>query len=200
MKKDLVLAGLMHDLNNVLQAIGQAADILSTDPEWAELAESIIASVDRGKAIVQSASEVSSHVDLLAVAKRALSASRLQCEIEIEPGIGFAGKPLAIERVLANLVVNSEQAGATEFRLAASLASGSPDIVILASDNGPGIPEGLLPRIFRACVSGGAKSTGLGLHIVETIVREHGGAIHAENGDGEPRGARFTIRIPAGNP
>ena len=192
MRKDLALAGLMHDLNNVLQAIGQAADILSTDPEWAELAESILASVERGRAIVQSASEAPSHVNLAAVAKRALSASRLTAELQIPPGLGFAGKPLAIERVFTNLLVNSEQAGATRFRITATVDT---DIVIEALDNGSGIPESILPMVFRAGVSG-ARSTGLGLHIVQTIIREHGGSIHAENQNEGESGAKFVIRIP----
>ncbi len=182
----------MHDLNNVLQAIGQAADILSTDPEWCELADSILASVERGRAIVQSASEAPSHVNLAAVAKRALSASRLAAELHIPPGLGFAGKPLAIERVFTNLLVNSEQAGATRFRITATVDT---DIVIEALDNGSGIPEAILPMVFRAGVSG-AKSTGLGLHIVQTIIREHGGSIHVENQSEGESGAKFVIRIP----
>lgn len=195
MKKDLVLAGLMHDLNNVLQAIGQAADILSTDPEWAELADSIIASVERGKAIVLSASEVPSHVDLAAVATRATSALGLRCSLEIPDGLGFPGKPHAIERVFTNLAVNSEQAGAASLLISASAAPGEIRIEIL--DDGPGIPTAILPSIFRAGVSG-TQSTGLGLHIVDTIVREHGGSILAENRTLEPGGgARFLIRIPA---
>jgi signal transduction histidine kinase len=197
MKKDLVLAGLMHDLNNVLHAIGQAADILSTDPEWSVLAESIIANVERGKAIVLSASEVPSYVELGPVAKRALNSRTLDCALEIPDGLGFPGKPHAIERVFANLAVNSEQAGAT--RLQVSARADGTDVHIEIVDNGPGIPVAILPTIFRAGVSG-SRSTGLGLHIVETIVREHGGAIQAENRNVEDGGgARFLVRIPAGD-
>jgi signal transduction histidine kinase len=69
------------------------------------------------------------------------------------------------------------------------------------TDDGPGIPEAELKRIFdrfyraqgqRAGDSGGA---GLGLAIAQRLVDLHGGTMRAEN-VAEGRGARFTIELP----
>jgi hypothetical protein len=51
---DLALPGLVHDLNNVLQTLMDAADTLSGDPRWAHLSAAIFRSVERGREITQS--------------------------------------------------------------------------------------------------------------------------------------------------
>jgi signal transduction histidine kinase len=200
MEKDLALAGLMHDLNNVLQTLGQAADLLSTDPEWGSLAETMIASVERGKRIVESAVEQPSRVDLAEVAANACRLSRIAVSLDIPPDLSFVGKPLAIERVLANLLVNSASAGAGNVSIVAKdakdakeekKAGGEEEVRIEFADDGPGISEEVLREIFQPGYST-SDSTGLGLHIVESIVRDHGGSVEAFPG----KGARFVIRIP----
>jgi signal transduction histidine kinase len=71
------------------------------------------------------------------------------------------------------------------------------DLVIRVSDNGPGLPPDLLPRVFEKFVradhapTGG---TGLGLAIVKGFVEAQGGKIAAENK--LSGGAVFTIRLP----
>ena len=68
-------------------------------------------------------------------------------------------------------------------------------------DNGVGIPSAELKRIFKrfyripAKVTSTVRGTGLGLFIVRSIVRRHGGEIVAESA-GEGRGSTFTIRLP----
>ncbi len=51
---DLALPGLIHDLNNVFQALMDAADTLSGDPRWVHLSAAIFRSVERGREITQS--------------------------------------------------------------------------------------------------------------------------------------------------
>ena len=71
------------------------------------------------------------------------------------------------------------------------------DLVRLeVEDTGPGISEDALPRIFEPffTTKPSGRGTGLGLSTVEAIVRAHGGAVRAQN---TPRGARFTVRLPA---
>jgi two-component system nitrogen regulation sensor histidine kinase GlnL len=62
-------------------------------------------------------------------------------------------------------------------------------------DNGPGIPEPMLARLFTPFATSKAHGTGLGLAISRRIVEAHGGRI--EVGDGADGGARFTIRLRA---
>ncbi len=61
-------------------------------------------------------------------------------------------------------------------------------------DNGPGIPEDMIERVFEPYVTGKLKGSGLGLPIVKKIVEEHGGRIWVEKSD--HRGACFVIRLP----
>jgi signal transduction histidine kinase len=61
-------------------------------------------------------------------------------------------------------------------------------------DEGPGIAAEILPDIFKPHVS--TRGSGLGLHIVETIVRQEDGQVRAANRP-DGRGAEFTITIPA---
>jgi signal transduction histidine kinase len=70
-------------------------------------------------------------------------------------------------------------------------------VAIVVEDNGPGIPEHVLPRLFEPffTTKPTGKGTGLGLSISYQIVRTMGGAIVAEN---RPEGgARFTITLAA---
>jgi signal transduction histidine kinase len=101
-------------------------------------------------------------------------------------------------RVFQNLLENAAQhspAGAV-VRLAAT-ADGAW-VTCRVADRGPGIPPEHLPRLFEPFFTKRRGGTGLGLSIVERIVREHGGAVMAENApDG---GALFTVRLPVAAP
>ena len=191
MDKDLALAGLAHDLNNVLQTVAHVADILSTDRHWSAESELLIRSVDRGRAILESLQEEPSVVDLQSVATRAAQGGEpLSVRVEVASGIQFPGKPLAFERALLNLLWNSARAGAKEAGIRAQQRDRCIEIEVW--DSGPGIPEADLSKVFARGFSTTA-STGLGLRIVESVVQSHGGSISVVNRSG----ACFHIRIPA---
>ncbi len=71
-------------------------------------------------------------------------------------------------------------------------------VLLSLQDNGPGIPEDLLPQLFEPYVTSKRKGTGLGLAIVKKIVEEHGGTLSA--GNLEPKGAMINIRFPVRHP
>jgi signal transduction histidine kinase len=73
----------------------------------------------------------------------------------------------------------------------------APLLALSVQDNGPGIAESVLPRIFEAYFSSGAQhqGTGLGLCIVQRLLREARGACHAHTRCGQ--GTIFTVYIPA---
>jgi signal transduction histidine kinase len=66
------------------------------------------------------------------------------------------------------------------------------------SDDGPGIPADLLPRVFERFVKGpGSEGTGLGLAIARDLVLAHGGTIAAQV---PPEGGtRVEIELPSGS-
>jgi two-component system nitrogen regulation sensor histidine kinase GlnL len=61
-------------------------------------------------------------------------------------------------------------------------------------DNGPGVPEDLIPYIFDPFVTSKANGTGLGLALVAKIIGDHGGVIECES---QPRRTAFRILMPA---
>ena len=189
----LALAGLAHDLNNVLHTLGQASDLLSTDPNWTDLAATIANTVDRGRSIVASISEEPRDARLRDIASDASRGCPIPVAIEVTNGIVLRCKPAALQRALDNLFSNSVRAGAHRIDVAASLIDGAARIEI--RDDGSGIPPEILPNVFQPGVSA-TSSTGLGLHIVQSIVIDHGGSVEAVNTDA---GAQFTIRIPIVN-
>jgi two-component system, NtrC family, nitrogen regulation sensor histidine kinase GlnL len=64
---------------------------------------------------------------------------------------------------------------------------------IAIRDNGPGIPEDLLPHMFEAFVTSKRNGTGLGLALVAKIIGSHGGVIDVES---VPRNTVFRVRLP----
>jgi signal transduction histidine kinase len=194
---DLSLEGLVHDLNNVFQTIGESAELLDGDPKWAKLARTLQRNVHRGQRIVQSILETNRpDGELAPVVEGSIQFSKdyLECvhgpKLEfaqhIDPEFRLRGDAASWERVLVNLFVNAAEAGARHVKID---AHGS-EIVI--SDDGPGISKELLPRIFQAHVSTKSILSGLGLYVVQSIVEQNGGSVVAENGTAG--GAVFRIR------
>jgi two-component system phosphate regulon sensor histidine kinase PhoR len=120
----------------------------------------------------------------------------------IEPGAeALYGDPVKFHDALRNLVANASTYAPEGTTIRVTAARTGDRLSLSVSDQGPGIPEEDLSRIFerfyrvdksRTRDPGG---TGLGLAIVRHLVDLHGGKVHAEN---LPEGgARFTIDVPA---
>lgn len=203
--QDLTLAGLVHDLKNVFETIHEAAEILRDEERWSALAAAIERSIEQGRRITESLQESAETFDLETVLENAVQCTRdfasasqrpqLHFVRRIDPGIRLAGRPGAWERVFVNLFLNAAHAmpdgGSVE--IAATRREGS--ILLTVSDTGPGIPSDILERVFTPGFSTRQSHTGLGLSIVESIVRAHGGTVRAGNRDGVS-GASFVITTP----
>jgi len=195
---DLTLEGLVHDLNNVFQTIGESAELLEDDPKWQKLAHTLQRSVNRGQRIVHSILDTNrSTTDLAPVLENAIQFCRdyLECANgpkiefvhEIDKDFRLSGDAARWERVLVNLFLNSAQAGAKSIRIRAL----GDEIVV--SDDGRGISPELLPTIFHPRVSTKSIISGLGLYVVQSIVEQNGGSVSAANG--ASGGAVFTMRV-----
>ena len=115
-----------------------------------------------------------------------------------EPGrVLVACRPVALRRAFRNLL---ENAGAYGVRATARIARDDAGLRVVIEDEGPGIPESDLERVFEPFVrleesrSRDTGGTGLGLAIARTIVRGHGGDIRLENREGG--GLRATVALP----
>jgi len=205
---DLKLSCLVHDLNNVFQTLTEAADLLSTDPQWAGLAAAIVRSVERGRNLTQSIHTTEENPapfeeilgDSIAFVEDSLIAGRgprIEFECDVEKGIELR-RNWAWERVLINLFSNAVRAMPEGGKIRVGAHRREHEIEIHVADEGPGIPTAMLPQMFEPHVSSwdSARGSGLGLHIVRTIVTEDGGEVTASNRPGG-RGAEFTIIVPA---
>ena len=73
----------------------------------------------------------------------------------------------------------------------------APLVAVAVSDDGPGIPPELLPKIFQQYFTSNAdrQGTRLGLAIVQRLIKEANGALHLHTRPGE--GTTFTVYLPA---
>lgn len=203
--QDFTLAALVHDLKNVFETIGEAAELLADDQRWSEVAAAIDRAVERGQRITNSFQEAAGTFELDAILGNAIQsttdfllASRtpsLDFVRNVEPGIRLAGRPASWERVFLNLFLNSAREMRKGGTIEISAARRGETVEILVTDTGPGIPNEILGQIFRRGFSTDRSRTGLGLSIVEAIVREHGGEVIAGNRD-DRNGARIAITVP----
>jgi C4-dicarboxylate-specific signal transduction histidine kinase len=110
------------------------------------------------------------------------------------------GDRVQLQQVIVNLLVNSvqaiAQAGARDGRVELSTGLGpGGEVVFVIRDNGPGIPDGDLDRIFEGFFTTKDEGMGLGLAICQSIMAAHGGGIAASN---RPEGgASFRLWLPA---
>jgi signal transduction histidine kinase len=206
--QDLTLSGLVHDLNNVFQTLVDVADLLADDPRWSRLSAAVLRSVERGRRITASLGAAGSPGapfetildDAIAFVEDSMLAGggpAVQFACEVEPGLELK-RNWAWERVLINLFLNARHAMPQGGTIQVRAFRQNGEIHILVRDSPCGIPPEILDRIFEPHVS--TKSAGgLGLHVVETIVREEGGEVRAANRTDGP-GAEFAIAIPAAAP
>ncbi|WP_245678290.1 sensor histidine kinase [Chondromyces crocatus] len=105
-------------------------------------------------------------------------------------------------QVLTNLIQNGLEAATSvrpDPRVVLTVAPEQNDRVrLVVRDNGPGVAEEMIPRLFEPYATTKEKGTGLGLAIVQRIVFEHGGEIRYRKA--QKGGAVFEIWLPIGGP
>jgi signal transduction histidine kinase len=122
-----------------------------------------------------------------------------------------SGDPAQVQQVLLNLLQNALRASerGTVIRVVVSSSPFVPctaslprsSVVISVEDQGIGIPEELHDQVFEPFFTAwssdtGASGTGLGLAVVRSIVRDHGGAVSLTRGS-DGLGSRFIVHLPA---
>ena len=107
-----------------------------------------------------------------------------------------------LRTVVTNLLDNAVKYSSDAVRVTVAVAAPTPDTVwVRVQDRGVGIPRKQLKRVFRRFYRvqmrglKQVKGTGLGLYIVRSIARAHGGRVFAQS-EGEGRGATFTLELP----
>ncbi len=214
-------AGMAHDLNNVLQAIGMCADLLR--PEV--VSEEALGDLDTLLSLNQRAAELIRQVldfsrssesaarpiGLIAALREALDLLRralpptIRLDFTVAPDAGdvmVSSDPVQLHQVLANLVLNARDAmpnGGTldvAVSLASPTASGEERVGIVVRDTGVGIPLELQAKVFDPffTTKPAGQGTGLGLSQVYGIVAQHGGTVHLQSQVGV--GTEIRLLLP----
>ena len=113
------------------------------------------------------------------------------------PHFAYGGRPMALKRVFTNLIDNAIMYGGSA---KVTSTAGADAVTVTVEDDGPGIVEGEMEKVFapfyrvdpsRSRESGG---TGLGLAVVRSVVRGHGGDVVLANRD--QGGLRAIVTLP----
>jgi two-component system, OmpR family, sensor kinase len=163
----------------------------------------LLARLDSGRPLDREPVDLT-HIVIDAVSDAHVAGPDHQWTLELpdEP-VEVTGDPNRLHQVLANLLANARTHTPPGTKVTIGLTKDRDDgnMTLTVADNGPGIPESLLPDIFERFARGdssrsrAAGSTGLGLAIVAAVVEAHHGTVRV---DSEPGRTRFAVTLPAG--
>lgn len=148
--------------------------------------------VDVGKLVCET-------VDLARV-RHHLSGEQLRFGTPPRDELIVRGNPEEIRTAIVNLLDNAVKYSGPTRDITVDVITPNIDTVLMeVRDRGIGIPRHELKKVFkrfyRVHSGGQVKGTGLGLFIVRSIARRHGGEVLAAS-EGEGRGSTFTLRLP----
>lgn len=212
---------LAHEIKNPLTPIQLSAERLQhklakeLPPQSLAIlqraTETIVQQVEAMKEMVDDFSEYArisrkqtEDIDLPALVQEVLALYALHTGIEFktsfqEGAMFINGDKISIRQVLHNLIKNAMEAtgkgGRIDIALNKVKKNNANFIEITFHDDGPGINEEQIEKIFEPYVTTKAKGTGLGLAIVKKIIEEHGGSIWVDTSN--KVGAGFIIQLPA---
>lgn len=212
-------AAIAHDLRNVLQVIQGITSLLDESPRDSFEATQLRSAVDAGNRLLTQLNQLSHGLVLqpcaVELSQRVLLLKGLLTELthdnvalvtRFSPvPCTILGDPTQIDQVLMNLVRNAAEAMPgggtvcieTETTNLTSLDEQSLEptdcAVLRVVDDGPGISENVLPRVFDPRITTKANGQGLGLATVKAIVEGHRGKIMIHT---SPRGTTFELAFP----
>lgn len=216
--------GIAHDLNNLLTVIsgniglaqieapGSPANLLSFLSRAGEAAQHAaqlsnqLLTFSKGGTPLKRVVSISDLVSQ--AAEFALHGSNLRSDLDIQGGLWrSAVDPAQIEQVINALVINAREAmprggivRVSARNLEIDANSGLPIrpgryVKVQVADNGGGIENRLVTKIFDPYFTTKSTGTGLGLSISYSVVKKHGGLLHLEHTSAD--GSTFTFYLPA---
>lgn len=215
---------LTHELKSPIAAIRGAAELLQEDPpaeQRRRFASNVHTQAARLQDLVERLLELAAlekrqelerreAVDLRVLAEEAVDGLRplaeprgIEFRVDVPIDGPVTGDPWLLQQALVNLLRNalafSPDGG--EIRLDVDPSAPEGRVCLRVSDQGPGLPDYALPRVFERFYSLPApdqgKGTGLGLSFVQEVAALHGGDARLENRSGG--GAQAVLCLPAGN-
>lgn len=208
------LAAMMaHEIRTPIGILRSSAQILAREPtlssEGRELTGFIESETERLNRLVttlldgtRNRAPIPVRTDLTALASQAVGllgsqAAKAGVSLALAPAAGplpASCDPEQITQVLLNLMQNALQIVPAGGHVLITPRRDGAVAVLEVADDGPGIPEAELPRVFEPFFTRRDGGLGLGLAVVRQIVDAHGGRIHA--GRSALGGALFRIELP----
>ncbi len=211
-------SNVVHEIGNPLAAITNSVQVLQNrialEGRMKELMDIIVWETERLARSVDELREFSRpkqlrfmQYDIREVVKKAIMV--LNQDFELAWGRKIHTKmpkhfPLiwmdadAVEQMMINLLKNGlqavEEGGVVEVRLSVQERGGPKYAVVQVKDNGPGISQDNIRRVFEPYFSTKVRGMGLGMHIVKQSIDSHHGIIQIDSGEG--KGTTVTVKIP----
>ncbi len=206
-------AGMAHEIKNPLTAIHTFAEFVPekhADPEFArKLHEVLTVETKRIQRIVQEVLDFAKpktpriqSLDLKSLLESTLDLlsgdllrKKIHCQIDYQHnGAHIRADSDQLRQVLINLIQNATDAMPNGGKLTIATQAVNSHLELTVSDTGHGIPAKLLSQIFDPFVTTKSDGNGLGLAMVHSIIRAHGGTIQATS---QPsHGTTFTVNLP----
>jgi two-component system osmolarity sensor histidine kinase EnvZ len=205
--RNLLMAGISHDLRTPLTRIRLATEMMSQDEDY--LKEGIVNDIEDMNSIIDQFIDYVRHdkqdkaefADLNELIDEVVTAEHS----DNRPINFIAGhcpkvciRHIAMKRVLANLVENAKRYSDGEIDIISGYEQAQHRVFFKVIDQGPGIAEEDIERLFEPFTQGdaarGTEGSGLGLAIIKRIVSSHGGEVSLTNG--KVSGLIATVKLP----
>jgi len=219
-----LLGTAAHDLKNPLNAIRLGADLLHDAPlsdqqrralnmmqRATESMTNLITALLETIRVESTANVIYEPCQINDLIRRAIEEMRPLAEdkhhtIEYKPpdeSLLIMGDPNRLNSVMSNIMSNAVKFTQPGGHISLSVEWDDEQVTISVSDNGPGIPEDELPRVFEHLFRGRINvgdpdnpidGTGLGLALSKTVIEQHGGRIWVTSD--ESHGSTFSFSLP----
>jgi signal transduction histidine kinase len=208
-------AGIAHEFKNSLATISGYAQMIRSETTPGDVRESSERILEQTRALTHVVTEflrfakpleicyetVPMHTVVEKVAEE-LHETIPQCAVEFEGTFqDLPGDEALLRQALLNLARNGAESALTASKTPRVTISGTIEELggrkwqrICVADDGPGIPETDLPKIFLPFYTTKSEGTGLGLAVVQKVALQHGGSIEGRNRQGG--GAEFLLWLP----
>ncbi|MGH9639906.1 MAG: two-component system sensor histidine kinase NtrB, partial [Bryobacteraceae bacterium] len=208
-------AGIAHEFKNALATVSGYAQMIRSEVPEGDTRESAERILDQTRALTHVVTEFLRFAKPLEISYETVPiqsiiervASELQEAMPQATVVAegtftdLPGDEALLRQALINLVRNGIEAARASGDSARVVISGTMEELggrswqrIRVADNGPGIPDRDLPKIFLPFYTTKSEGTGLGLAVVQKIALQHGGSIEARNQAGG--GAEFLLWLP----
>jgi signal transduction histidine kinase len=129
-----------------------------------------------------------------AATRREAAERGVHIDLEVDESVTIRADADRLAQAIDNLLDNAVRHGSSPVTLVGTADDGH--VRIRVADDGPGVPDRLVPRLFERFANAGSRgSTGLGLYLVREITHAHGGEVEYVP-RGPDRQASFEIRLP----